>query len=66
MITYGIILLVVGLIGLAFDRALPQTRPFSTLVMYIGLGIGFLLLVIGIIVLALNGDAVHVNSMGIL
>lgn len=65
-LTAGILLLVIGLIALAFERVMPQTRPVSTLVMWIGVGVGLLLLAVGIFVLVTHGDTVYVNSMGVL
>lgn len=51
MITYGIIALVIGVIGWAFHRSMAQSRPVSTVVMYAGLGIGAILIAIGVILL---------------
>jgi uncharacterized membrane protein len=64
MIFYGVLCLVLGVIAYAFHRGRPQSQPVSTVLMYIGLGVGAILLVTGIAILATRGDAIEVDSLG--
>lgn len=64
MIYLGILFLIVGIVAMAFERTRPATRPLSTFAMYVGLGVGIVLVVVGIFVLATQGDAIQVDSQG--
>lgn len=66
MIVLGIVLLVVGIVGWAFHRSSPGSRPLSTIAMYVGLGVGTLLVVIGLILIyvPLGAPTVAVDSSG--
>jgi len=62
MIFYGILLLIVGVIAFAFYRAMPRSHPVSTIIMYIGLGVGAILVVIGIFIMATHGHELQIDS----
>jgi len=64
MIFYGVVLLIIGIIAWAFYRAMPQSHPLSTVIMYIGIGVGIVLIAVGIIIMATRGHAVEVDSLG--
>ena len=64
MIFYGIILLIIGVVAFAFYRAMPASHPISTVIMYIGLGVGAILIVIGILIMATHGHELQVDSFG--
>lgn len=63
MIFYGILFLILGVVGWAFHRGLPASQPISTVAMYIGVGVGAILLVVGILILVTRGDAIEINSL---
>jgi len=64
MIELGIFLLIVGLVALALDRTVPASHPVSTFVMYLGIGLGLILLVIGLLAYLTQGGSVEVDSSG--
>jgi len=63
MIFYGILLLIIGVIAFAFYRAMPRSHPVSTIIMYICLGVGAILLVVGIVIMATRGHSLEVDSL---
>lgn len=63
MLVYAIVAFVVGIIGYALHRAVPASRPLSTVAMYAGVGLGVLFLGIWLVVALTHGSAIEIEGM---